>query len=63
MNSAIKVRKNSLTSSGAISIMFIKSVKSQVIGFPLINDTDQSDGEADAELSIRNNTYEIGSRG
>jgi len=36
--------------------MFTKSLKSEVIGFPLTNDTDQTDGEADAELTIRKDT-------
>jgi len=38
--------------------MFTKSLKSEVIGFPITNDTDQNDGEADAALTIRKNVVD-----
>jgi len=45
-----------LTARHAILIMFTKSLKFEVIDFPLTNDTYQNDGEANAELIIRKNT-------
>jgi len=36
--------------------MFTKSLKSEVIDFPLTNDTDQTNGEAGADSTMRKNT-------